>query len=423
MAKSISSYLQHAGDSYVGAVARYIARPEDAPEIQVQKGLLAGATFIILPATIIWGTAYLYYGELWAALITYSYMLLSVAGLLHLHRTGRQEPLAAIQIICTLLLPFALNLILGGIVSSSAIVLAMIMSPIGILMYAPTWNATRAFAGYVVLFALAALLDPLVRRSNGLPEWLILTLFVLNIAILSAIIFFMTRTYIQQRDLLTELLRQEQNKTDRLLLNVLPASIAAILKEEDRTIADRFATVTVLFADIVDSTPLSEQRDPVEIVNMLNDAFSYFDSVIKKYDLEKVRSVGDNYMVVSGAPVPRADHAHALAHAALEMREFQNFCTLPQARQLQMRFGMNCGPVIGGVIGRTKFHYDVWGDTVNVASRMESHGVPGKIQITRQLYELIQDEFICEPRGIIEIKGKGPMETWFLIAKKTIMKS
>lgn len=413
------SRLEHAGNIFVRAITRYFTRPEDPVDLQVHKGLLAGSVVLVLPATLTWGSAYLYYGELPAAFITYGYMLLSLAGLLHLNRTGKTEPLATLQIVCTLLIPFTLTLALGGIVGSSAIILAAIMSPIGILMHSPQRYARRWFTAYIAIFVLAALLDPLVRRQNGLPEWLILTIFTINIAILSAIIFFMTRIYIQQRDAATELLRREQEKSERLLLNVLPASIAAILKEENRTIADRFDEVSVLFADVVGSTPLSEEIDPVELVDMLNVVFNFFDSVVEKYELEKVRTMGDSYMVVSGAPLPRPDHAQALARAALEMRDYGHYLTREQRAQLEFRFGMNCGPVIAGIIGHTKFHYDVWGDTVNVASRMESHGAPGKIQITRRLYDLLQEDFMCEPRGLIEIKGKRPMETWFLLGEKT----
>ena len=418
MTQSAPSRLERAGNTYVRAIVRYVARPEDPLDLRVQKGLLVGSVVLILPAALIWGAAYFYYGELWAALLTFGYLLLSLAGLIHLRRTGRIAPLSGIQIVSTLFVPFILTLILGGIVNSSAIILAALMSPLGILMHSPSWNARRWFAAFIALFILAALLDAAVYRENGLPGWLILTIFVLNVSILSSIIFFMTRTYIQQRDLAQELLRREQDKSERLLLNVLPASIATVLKEESRTIAERFDAVTVLFADVVGSTPLSVELDPVEIVDMLNDVFSYFDMVVEKYDLEKVRTMGDSYMVVSGAPIPRPDHAQALARAALEMRDFHDHVDTPQVVRLQFRFGMNCGPVIGGIIGRTKFHYDVWGDTVNVASRMESHGEPGKIQITRRLHELLQEDFTCEPRGLIEIKGKQPMETWFLLAEK-----
>ena len=418
MIQSTPSHLERAGNTYVQAIVRYIARPEDPPELQVRKGLLVGSVVLVLPATIVWGAAYAYYGETLAALITYGYMLLSVVGLINLRRTGQLESLATIQIVCTLLIPFALTLALGGIVGSSAIILAAIMSPLGILMHSPSRSARRWFAGFIALFFLAALLDPIVRRVNGLPEWLILAAFVINISILSAIIFFMTRTYIQQRDLAAELLHQEQEKSERLLLNVLPASIAAILKEGSRTIAERYDAVSVLFADVVGSTPLSEELDPVEIVDMLNEVFNYFDTVIEKYELEKVRTMGDSYMVVSGAPIRRPDHAQALARAALEMRDFCEHIDIFQSGRLEFRFGMNCGPVIAGIIGHTKFHYDVWGDTVNVASRMESHGEPGKIQITRRLFEILQDDFICQPRGTIDIKGKGPMQTYFLLSEK-----
>jgi guanylate cyclase len=419
MTQSPPSPLERAGNTYIQAIVRYIAHPDDSPELQVRKGLLVGSVALVLPATIIWGAAYLYYGEITAALITFAYMLISVAGLIHIRRTGRIETLAAIQILSTLLVPFILTLALGGIVGSSAIILAALMSPLGILMHSPSWHARRWFAGFIALFILVGLLDPLVRRQNGLPEWLILAFFMLNITILSAIIFFMTRTYIQQRDRATDLLRQEQAKSERLLLNVLPASIAAILKEGDRTIADRYDAVSVLFADVVGSTPLSEELDPVEVVDMLNEVFTYFDAVVEKYELEKVRTMGDSYMVVSGAPIPRPDHAQALARAALEMRDFCDHLTIFQTGRLQFRFGMNSGPVIAGIIGHTKFHYDVWGDTVNVASRMESHGEPGKIQITQRLYELLQGDFICQPRGTIDIKGKGPMQTYFLRSEKS----
>ena len=418
MAKTEPSPLERAGDRFVKGITRFIYHHGDSYEDQVQKGLLVGGTVVVLPATILWGSAYLYYGETTAALITFGYMILSIAGLYHLHRTGKREPLSSIQIYSTLLLPFFLTLVLGGIVQSGAIILAAIMSPLGILMHSPNRLALRWFAAYIALFVLAALLDPFVRQENALPGWLILTFFVLNMIILSTIIFFMLRTYIQQRDRATRLLLLEQEKSERLLLNVLPASIAEILKEEERTIADRFEAVTVLFADVVGSTPLSEELDPVEIVDLLNDIFNYFDTVVLKYDLEKVRTMGDSYMVVSGAPLPRPDHAQTLARAALEMREFHKHVQTAHADRLNFRFGMNCGPVIAGIIGRTKFHYDVWGDTVNVASRMESHGEPGKIQITQRLYDMLQDDFLCQPRGTIDIKGKGPMPTYFLLSAK-----
>ena len=211
-----------------------------------------------------------------------------------------------------------------------------------------------------------------------------------------------------------EKVNEEQEKSERLLLNVLPKEIAAILKDEDGIIADNFEAVSIMFADVVGFTPLSTKMSPKDMVELLNEIFSYFDSLIEKYELEKIRTIGDNYMVASGVPRPRGDHAHALAGMALEMNSYLHDNSSSKVNGLQFRIGINSGPVVAGIIGRQKFHYDLWGDAVNTASRMESHGVPGKIQVTQMTYELIQDKFICKPRGTIEVKGKGEMDTWFL---------
>jgi class 3 adenylate cyclase len=154
---------------------------------------------------------------------------------------------------------------------------------------------------------------------------------------------------------------------------------------------------------------------PEEMVGLLNDLFSYFDTLIEKYDLEKIRTIGDNYMVASGVPRPRADHAQALARLALEMLEYSCSSSKLKDKPFQLRIGINSGPVVAGVIGRKKFQYDIWGEAVNTASRMESQGLPGKIQITQVTYDKIKDTFTCQPRGAIPVKGVGEMNTWFLL--------
>jgi adenylate cyclase len=201
-------------------------------------------------------------------------------------------------------------------------------------------------------------------------------------------------------------------------LNILPREIAAILKNESRTIADQYDEASVLFADMVGFTPLSAELPPVEIVELLNEAFSFFDSLLDKYGVEKIRTIGDSYMVASGVPKGRSDHAQALVCMGLEMRDFIARHTFRNGRKVGFRIGINSGSMIAGVIGTRKFVYDVWGDAVNVASRMESHGMGGMIQITRATYELIKDEFICEPRGTVQVKGKGEMEVWLVLAAK-----
>jgi guanylate cyclase len=203
------------------------------------------------------------------------------------------------------------------------------------------------------------------------------------------------------------------------LLNILPKEIAAILKDEQRIIADHYDGASVLFADMVNFTPMSAEMTPVEMVELLNEIFSHFDGLVEKYNLEKIKTVGDCYMVAAGVPRPRPDHAQVLTHLALEMRDFLKSRTFRASRPVDFRIGLNSGPVLAGVIGRKKFIYDLWGDAVNTASRMESHGTGGAIQITRATYDLIKDDFACEPRGTVNVKGKGEMDVWHVTGVKS----
>jgi class 3 adenylate cyclase len=213
----------------------------------------------------------------------------------------------------------------------------------------------------------------------------------------------------------THELELERARSESLLLNILPPEIAQILKENPGTIAQRFDQASVLFADMVGFTPLSAEMTPEEMVELLNTIYSFYDSLIDKFGLEKIRTIGDNYMVASGVPRPRPDHAKALARMALEMRDYFNDADQLAIEGLNFRIGINSGPLVAGVIGHKKFQYDIWGPTVNTASRMESQGLPGKVQITQATYELLKDEFVCEPRGTLEVKGVGDLETWFLL--------
>ncbi|NJO40058.1 MAG: response regulator [Cyanobacteria bacterium CRU_2_1] len=214
----------------------------------------------------------------------------------------------------------------------------------------------------------------------------------------------------------------EQEKSERLLLNVLPKPIADRLKQGQHTIADNFAEVTVLFADIVDFTRLAASLPPKELVELLNQIFSTFDRLVEQKGLEKIKTIGDAYLAVGGLPTPRSDHAEAIAELALEMQSAIIQFTTPASpfafsRPLTMRIGINTGPVGAGVIGTTKFTYDLWGDTVNTASRMESQGIPGQIQVTTTTYELLKKNYLFQERGAIDVKGKGEMVTYFLKGK------
>ncbi|TNE49363.1 MAG: adenylate cyclase [Deltaproteobacteria bacterium] len=212
-----------------------------------------------------------------------------------------------------------------------------------------------------------------------------------------------------------EQLQEEQDKVEQLLLNVLPAEIASRLKQQE-TIADSFDNATVLFADLVGFTALSQKIPPEELVDLLNGLFTCFDELVEKYGAEKIKTIGDAYMAAAGIPKKRTDHALVIACLALEMQEILGHFNDTYGYTLGLRIGIHSGPVVAGVIGRSRFLYDLWGDTVNTASRMESHGEEGHIQVSHDSYLLLKDSFIFEPRGAINVKGKGSMKTWWLVA-------
>jgi len=208
----------------------------------------------------------------------------------------------------------------------------------------------------------------------------------------------------------------EHEKSEALLHNILPEAIATRLKDSRGTIADRCAGASILFADVVNFTPLSSKMSATDLVDLLNEVFSDFDGLTEKYDLEKIKTIGDCYMVASGVPEAHADHAQVITQMALEMQDHIKAHEY-NGHKLEFRIGINSGPVVAGVIGRKKFIYDLWGDAVNTASRMESNGRGGCIQITKATYDLIKDDFACTPQGTIDVKGKGEMEVWHVEQK------
>lgn len=215
----------------------------------------------------------------------------------------------------------------------------------------------------------------------------------------------------------TEALRQQQKRSDELLLNILPEAIAQRLKSEESTIADSFENVTVLFADLVNFTQLSTRLSSTELVEILNTIFSEFDYLASQHGLEKIKTIGDAYMAVAGLPMPCEDHALRVAGMALDLLDYVTQYNGETGQEFALRIGINSGPVIAGVIGVTKFGYDLWGDTVNVASRMESQGQPGRIQVTQTTYNLLKDHYELVERGIIEVKGRGAMMTYWLLGE------
>jgi PAS domain S-box-containing protein len=256
-------------------------------------------------------------------------------------------------------------------------------------------------------------------RKDGTPFWNELTISPIYDEDNNLTHFVGIQSDISDRIRAEQALRLEQHKSERLLLNILPKPIADQLKQFEGSLAQQFTESTILFADIVGFTPLAAQLPPLELLNLLNQIFSVFDQLAEKHGVEKIKTIGDAYMVAGGLPVPTDNHAEAIAQMALDMQQAIGKFQTQQGESFQIRIGINTGPVVAGVIGIKKFSYDLWGDAVNVASRMESLGLPGKIQVTAVTKERLQDKFLFEERGAIEVKGKGKMMTYWLTERKS----
>ena len=273
------------------------------------------------------------------------------------------------QLLLMLILPLLLMIALGGFVSSSAVVLWSLLSPLGALFFAGRRESAWFFPAYLGLLVAIGVIEPFVSRENNLLSGVVTLFFAMNVGVVSAVMFVLLMYFTGQKDEAFGFLRREQQRSEGLLLNVMPKDISASLKDGSRTIADHFDAVSVLFADVVGFTMFTARMAPRELVELLNEFFSYFDSLVEKHGLEKIRTIGGNYMVAAGVPRPRVDHAHALARMALEMIEYSTSRAAVAEVPLRFRTGMNSGPTVAGVIGHKKFPYDLWGDAVNTASR------------------------------------------------------
>ena len=257
----------------------------------------------------------------------------------------------------------------------------------------------------------------LLASGDGFVVFVSNNFFFVSSAILGMASSYFLEVYIRRVFAQRIRLGQEEEKSNRLLLNILPREIAATLKEREGVIAEHYDHASILFADVADFASISARITPHEVVGLLNEVFSHFDDLAERHDLEKIKTIGDCYMMAAGVPRKCDNHAQVLTHVGLAMLRYVEGRSFGDVGRISLRIGINSGPVVAGVIGRTKFIYDLWGDTVNVASRMECHGTNGTLQITSGTYELIKDQFICEPRGSISVKGKGAMPIWHVIAE------
>lgn len=388
---------------------------KDTDDERLQKATITLASALMATMAVVWVATYWSLGLWRSGAIPFAYQVATVVGLVAFAHSKRFAPFCSAQLAMMLALPFLLQISLGGFRESSAVGLWAFTAPLGALLFVGARRATPWFLAFVGATIACGFLEPHLSPEGDIPASIVITFYVLNVLGVATTVFLLLRYFIGERERTLDALRLEQDRSERLLLNVLPAPVAQRLKQEPGVIADGFASVTVLFADIVGFTTFAGARSPEQVVAVLNELFSGFDALADRFGVEKIKTIGDAYMAVGGLPIPEEDHAASVADMALAMREVVDVFNADTGGELAVRIGIATGPVTAGVIGNRKFSYDVWGDTVNMASRMESHGIAGSIQVTGAVREALRERYNFEERGRIDVKGKGLTTTYLLL--------
>jgi class 3 adenylate cyclase len=362
------------------------------------------------------GWAVLDFSELKTLILTNTVSAFGAGLVIYLNHRGRTDAAMWLLVAGGLFNTTAAALLLG--LETAGFMFIAIIPVTAVVVVRPNDLRTQMlFIGAGIVAIVSVLLIgppvPAVIQGTAIETGLLLSNVVVTITFVCAVVLYARRL----ADTAEAGLEVANKRSEELLLNVLPEEIADRLKAGEVVIADRAEHVSVLFADLVNSTPMSERLTPQEMVELLNEIFTPFDDLADELGLEKIKTIGDAYMVVGGLPVERADHLEAIAEMALRMKEEIVTHTVAGFGSLEMRYGIHAGPVVAGVIGKRKFSYDLWGDTVNTAARMESHGVPGRIQVTAAVREALADTYRFEERGPVEIKGKGTLTTYYLIGR------
>ena len=403
------AWASRAAAMLMAAAGRIGVDPSESSDAALQRRLLIIMSVGTLPLTLLWSVIYFAAGARLAAAAPAVYSIVTPINTALLGCTRNVVLYRFIQLLMTLVLPWLVMVSLGGFKSSSVVIIWAALCPLVSLLVEDLHRTLLWIVGFVLLLIVSAFLQPHLTPAE-LPEALVIWFFVLNLGAVIAIAFALLHYFVGQRNFF-------QQRSETLLLNILPKEISEALKTDRSAIAAHYDSVSVLFADVVEFTPMAATMPPLHLVGLLNEVFQCLDDLVEKYELEKIKTIGDCYMVAAGVPRERSDHAIALVRFALDMREAAASRTFGD-RKLAFRIGINSGPVVAGVIGRKKFTYDLWGAAVNVASRMESHGESGAIQITCNTYDLVKDQFECESRGTIKVKGTDAMEVWHVIGRK-----
>jgi adenylate cyclase len=391
---------------YVLSIGAYPGEPETrGGGRRVLVVAIIVATLLTIPSTL----ADLSAGYRWVAAINFFLVAVTPLALVAIKlRPHRFAWILTAYFVLVFVIQLAETAMFGGLLPSGLVVVFGLSFVLGALLAigleAAIWWLVAFAASVVYAVVIPDWVDPIYQPSDPSADaaFNLIAQGILTLAVLAY--------FARQRD-------RFQQRSDDLLHNILPNEIAARLKDGNTMIADDFASASVLFADVVGFTPMSAGMSPAELVGMLNDVFTRFDEFVAELGLEKIKTVGDEYMVAAGVPRSRSDHAHAIAELALRIQDHVATNQV-NGHRLSLRIGINSGPVTAGIIGTHKFAYDLWGDTVNTASRMESEGVPGSIQVSPATYELIKDAYVCETRGPIAVKGKAEMTTYLIISKR-----
>jgi class 3 adenylate cyclase len=404
--------------------------PSDSEEVRLQKSLLIFATGLVSFASMLWLFIYWRIGPRISTTIPFLFQLLLLGNLPLYIPTLRFGFFPQTQLALFMFMPFAAQWSMGSFVAASGISLWALLAPVGAVLIVGAREASAWFFAYVFLTALSGGFGyslagalPSVTIPPGTAE----VFFALNFAAVSTLVFLLLRHSAiekqQAQDRLEEahrLLRLEQERSERLLLNILPGPVAERLKNSDQTIADGFADVSVMFADIVDFTRLAEGMSPRQVFAMLNRVFSSFDELAERHGLERIKTIGDAYMVAGGLNDRREDFTAALADLALAMRDQLRRDFRDGAMRLEVRIGIGSGPVVAGVLGKKKFIYDLWGDTVNLASRITDESHPGAIQVDPATWRRLRSDFVFETPRTLCLKGKGDTVVHRLVGRKTL---
>ena len=404
--------------------------PTDSEELRLQKSLLMFATGLISFASMLWLFIYWQLGPQFSSTIPFVFQLLLIGNLAVYLKTLDFNAFRQIQISLFLFVPFVAQWSMGNFISASGLSLWALLAPIGAVLFIGPREALAWFFAYLFLTLLSGsfdyyLADSLASTQAKVPTQTSVFFFALNFAGVSSIVFLLLRYAAIEKQKAQvrleeahQMLQHEQDRSERLLLNILPGPIAERLKNSSQTIADGFADVSVMFVDIVNFTKIAEGLNPQQVFSMLNKVFSSFDELAEKYGLEKIKTIGDAYMVAGGLNNQRSDYSDALVDMALEMRDLLQHDFQVNQLHLEVRIGIGTGPVVAGVVGKKKFIYDLWGDTVNIASRITSEGVPGMVQVDETTYRRIQQRFDFHEPQTIYLKGKGNMVVYRAIGRK-----